>query len=292
MLAVMNTTQTYRRVPVPLKTHGGKSYLAEAILARMPRHRHYVEPFAGGLAVLLARDPDDPRLWWGDDGDSRGVSEVVNDLDGRLMGFWRVVRDNTVLFPAFLRMCQATPLGRAVWEEAGGLLDDPDPVRSAWAFFVRCRQSLAGRRKAFTPLTRGRTRRGMNGNVSEWLSAVDGLEAVHDRLLRVVMECVPAVDLIRREDTPATLFYVDPPYVHGTRTAPAAYNDFEMSDAGHAELLAVLKGCRGKVMLSGYANALYDDALAGWTRHPFDVPNNAAGGRSKRRMTEVLWCNF
>jgi hypothetical protein len=41
----------------------------------------------------------------------------------------------------------------------------------------------------------------------------------------------------------------------------------------------------------GYASALYDEALAGWTRHTFEVPNHASG-RRKRTMTEVLWCNF
>jgi DNA adenine methylase len=48
----------------------------------------------------------------------------------------------------------------------------------------------------------------------------------------------------------------------------------------------------GKVMLSGYPSALYDAALEGWSRHTLDLPNNAAGGKSKRRMTKVLWCNF
>jgi DNA adenine methylase len=45
-------------------------------------------------------------------------------------------------------------------------------------------------------------------------------------------------------------------------------------------------------MLSGYPSELYDRTLKGWARHPFDLPNNAAGGRVKRTMTEVLWCNF
>jgi hypothetical protein len=45
-------------------------------------------------------------------------------------------------------------------------------------------------------------------------------------------------------------------------------------------------------MLSGYPSPLYDTALAGWTRHTFDMPNHAAGGETKGRETEVLWCNF
>jgi DNA adenine methylase len=45
-------------------------------------------------------------------------------------------------------------------------------------------------------------------------------------------------------------------------------------------------------MLSGYLSELYDRTLADWNRHEIKVPNNAAGGRAKRTMSEVLWCNF
>jgi hypothetical protein len=74
----------------------------------------------------------------------------------------------------------------------------------------------------------------------------------------------------------------DPPYPHGTRTAKKVYGPFEMSGAGHERLLNVLLRCKGKVMLSSFPNALYDEALAGWRRVEFDVANRAAGGESKR----------
>jgi DNA adenine methylase len=103
----------------PLKTHGGKHYLASRIVALMPRHLHYVEPYAGGLSVLLARDPEDPRLWAGCGSGLRGVSEVANDLDGRLVNFWRVLRDEGT-FARFVRQVEAVPLSRAELEGAGG----------------------------------------------------------------------------------------------------------------------------------------------------------------------------
>jgi DNA adenine methylase len=275
-------------VAVPLKWHGGKSYLAGRIIALMPRHLHYVEPFGGGLAVLLARDPEDPRLWLPP---HRGVSEVVNDLDGRLINFWRVLQSEDT-FHRFRRVVEAVPLARPEWERAAAHVYGSDPVADAVAFFVACRQSRAGNMKGFTPVTRGRTRRRRNGNVSEWVGAVEGLAEVHARLWgRVLIECMPAVDLIRREDTPGTLVYCDPPYLHETRTALDAYAH-EMSEADHHELLDALLACKGKVMLSGYPSTLYDQALAGWTRHTFDLPNHAAGGKQKDRETEVLWCNF
>jgi DNA adenine methylase len=283
-------TATRTTVAPPLKWHGGKHYLARRIIALMPRHMHYVEPYAGGLAVLLARDPTDPRLWAGNGSGERGVSEVANDLNGHLVNFWRVLRGEDT-FGRFLRQVQAIPLSRAEWEAAHAHEYGKDPVADAVAFFVDCRQSLAGRQKGFTAMTRNRTRRGMNGNVSEWLSAVEGLPIVHERLRLVGLENMHAPDLIQREDTPGTLFYCDPPYLHETRTAKKVYG-FEMTEADHRKLLGVLRQCRGKVMLSGYPSRLNDEALAGWTRHTFDLPNHAAGGSAKGRETEVVWCNF
>jgi DNA adenine methylase len=258
----------------------------------MPPHLHYVEPYFGGGRVLFARDPQDRRLWLAGTSSLRGVSELVNDLDGQLVNFWRVLRD-LELFARFRRQVEAIPLSRAEWGAAHAHEHGRgDPVADAVAFFVDCRQSRSGLRAGFTPLTRKRTRREMNGNVSEWLSAVRGLPDVHARLRRVAIENRPAVEVIQREDGPHTLFYCDPPYLHETRTARKAYGRFEMTEAQHRELLDVLCRCRGEVMLSGYANDLYDKVLAGWTRHTRELPNHAAGGETKRRMIEVLWCNF
>ena len=69
----------------------------------------------------------------------------------------------------------------------------------------------------------------------------------------------------------------------------ARVNEFERAAADHRELLDALTACRGRVMISGYPSALYDEALAGWTRHPLDVPNHAAGRKTKGRETEVVW---
>jgi hypothetical protein len=52
-----------------------------------------------------------------------------------------------------------------------------EPVPSAVNFFVRCRQSMAGRMRDFATLSRTRVRRGMNEQAAAWLSAVEGLPA-------------------------------------------------------------------------------------------------------------------
>src|SRR5262245_9082498 len=118
----------------PLKWHGGKHYLANEIVALMPSHTHYVEPYAGGLSVLLAKPCE-------------GISEVVNDLDENLTNFWRVLQSPT-LFRRFRRCVQAIPFSEREWQDARKWLSKTgrrQRVSRAARFFVYCRQSLAGR---------------------------------------------------------------------------------------------------------------------------------------------------
>lgn len=263
----------------PLKWHGGKQYLAARIVALMPPHIHYVEPYFGGGAVLLAKEPD-------------GVSEVVNDVNRELTNFWRVLQIDGY-FDDFTRLVEATPFSEVEfdeavrWTELGG----GNEVSRAWRFFIRCRQSLAGRMKDFAPLSRTRTRRGMNEQASAWLNAIEGLSAVHARLKRVAILCGPAIKAIEGQDGQDTLHYCDPPYVPASRSSPKVY-EHEMTIEDHAELIATLQACKGKVLLSGYANPSYDNWLADWNRHDFGLPNNSAGGKVKKRMIESIWCNF
>ena len=270
---------------IPLKTHGGKHYLARQIVELMPRHTHYVEAYAGGLAVFFAKSCE-------------GVSEVVNDLNGNLMNFWRVLQDRKA-FVEFKRRVQAVPFSEVEWQDAEKALANSessstrtDRIERAVRFFILCRQSMSGRCQDFAPITRTRTRRGMNEQASAWLKSIDGLLPVHARLQRVVVLNRPAVEVIRSQDGPDTLFYLDPPYVPETRSPGEAFGQFDMTVAQHEELLEVIRDVQGKVMISGYACDLYDSKLAKWHRHEFDLPNNAASGVLKRRMTEVLWANF
>lgn len=278
-----------------IKIHGGKRYLAKQIVALMPPRcknpnkpaqddtgwSHYCEPLFGSGAVLFENDPT-------------GISEVVNDLNQELAHFWYVLAD-TRLFPDFLRRVQATPVSEALWDKCS---TDPVnclarmPTDSAADFFVRCRQSMAGRMKGFTPLTKLRTRRGMNAEASAWLSAVEGLPEVHERLKRVVIFCKDATEVIRQQDGPRTLFYIDAPYVHSERATVGEYRH-EMTDDQHAALIDTLLSISGRAIVSMYRHPIYDTlSKNGWSRVDFDLPNNAAGGDTKRRMTECCWMNY
>src|SRR5262249_26129641 len=108
---------------------------------------------------------------------------------------------------------------------------------------------------------------------------------------RVVILNRPATEVIRGQDGPDTLFYLDPPYLPGTRAAQDVYT-CEMTEKDHRELLEQLRAVKGKVMLSGYPSRPYESHLETWNRHTFDLPNHASGARTKKRETEVVWCNF
>jgi DNA adenine methylase len=280
----------------PLKWHGGKHYLAETVLGLMPPHLHYVEPYFGSGQVLFARDPHDRRLWWpgltSDGRKANGVSEVVNDIDGDLMNFYAVLKDEGQ-FVQLRERLDKTLFSEAEWGGAEATLATAggDPVIRAAAYFTLVRQSLAGRKDTHAGITRTRLRGGRNGDVNAWWSAVEGLGAAHERLRSVRVLCHDALDVIRSEDTEATQFYLDPPYLHETRTATQVYR-FEMTEADHRRLLDLLLAVKGKVILSGYANELYGRALTNWNRHELDLANHASGAKTKRRMVEVLWCNF
>lgn len=265
----------------PIAWYGGKSLLARWIIEQFPPHRVYVEPFGGMANVLLKKHPSEV--------------EVFNDLDGRVVNFFQVLRDPAA-FQELVRLCELTPYSR---EEFAARCDEPepaDPVAKAHWFFVRCRQARGGLGMSST-LTKNawatstRTRRGMPEPVSKYLSAVDGLGEVADRFRRVVIESLPAVQLVTSYDAPDVLFYCDPPYPAETRSGQkAATYAVEMTSDQHRELLGALKTCQGKVILSGYPSDLYDDVLHGWRR--LERPTRVQFSNSGQARTEVLWMNW
>lgn len=267
----------------PLKWHGGKSYLAKKIIELMPPHTRYCEPFFGGGAVLFQKPCE-------------GVSEFVNDLNSRLMYFWRVLRSEE-LFQQFYRAMQAIPLSEEEFTSAKmdvALDGRCDIVRDAIAFFIRYRQSRQGLGKDFCTPT-SRTRRGMNENVSAWLTAVDGLPEAHARLRRVEIHNRDACEFIAKLDSPDTLFYCDPPYLHETRAKGAidAY-ECEMTEDEHRRLLLTLARCEGRFILSGYPSALYDrwEQSMGFRHVDFEIDNKSSGAKVKEKKIERVWMNF
>lgn len=266
-----------KRLYPPLRYHGGKYELASKLIALMPPHLHYVEPYFGGGHVLLAKDPE-------------GVSEVANDINGELMAFWQVLRNGHLLDELTLRLFM-TPVSEQMFEWANCPAGPEDPkVIVAAKLFVRFRLSRQGLGKDFATLSRTRTRRGMNEQVSQYLGAIEGLPEVHERLQRVVILNRDALDVIYQQDGPNTFYFLDPPYMTETRTA-GGY-DYDVNREHHEDLLESIQRVKGKVMLSGYMNPLYRYELNDWRLVTFDRAKNSSSSATKPRAVECVWMNY
>lgn len=249
----------------------------------------YVEPFGGGASLLFAKPPS--------------PVEVYNDLDEGLVRFYRVLRDPE-LFERFRCRIELTPYARAeydwcrdTWQECD------DEVERAARWFTVARQSFAGQFGTGWGRVITASNRGMGIACAAWLSAVDRLPAVHERLQRVQIECQDWRTILTRYDTPETLFYVDPPYIPETRSAGGYAH--ELTDDDHRELVERLLGLEGRAMLSGYPHQIYQPLEdAGWDRREWQTASHAAartkatgiqGAGSmleKQPRTEVAWRNY
>lgn len=260
-----------------LRYHGGKWRMADWIISHMPAHRVYVEPFGGGASVLLRKEPSQ--------------CEVYNDLDDDIVNLFAVLRD-PARAEQLAHQIDLTPFSRT--EFFGAYATCADPVEQARRTLVRAQMGFgsAGATKGHTGF-RGTGGRQKNHETVLWHQQPDRLLAAAQRLKQAIIENRDALDCIQYYDTPDTLTFVDPPYMHSTRDAATvaskAYRH-EMSDAQHIELLHVLLKCKGKVMLTGYAHPIYDDLLTGWHRTTRQA--RASGARGGVVRTEVLWMNF
>lgn len=257
--------------------YGGKFSHLDWLLPLLPACHHYVEPFAGSGAVLLNREPS--------------PVETYNDLDGEVVNFFRVLRSaGDELADALAN----TPFSREEFATACTLDPDATHFERARRFYVRARQVRTGLAQTATlgrwANCKDSSRNGRSGSVSRWQNGIESLALVAERLLRVQIENRPAVDVIRLYDSPGTLFYCDPPYVHDTRGDSKAYA-FEMTDAQHRELAATLNAVQGRVAISNYDCDLYNDLYPAprWQKHvgPAKTTHTTKGTR-----TEVLWTNF
>jgi DNA adenine methylase len=258
-----------------LRYLGGKWKLAPWIVSHLPAHRIYVEPFGGAASVLL-RKP-------------RSMAEVYNDLDDDVVNLFAVLRDGAQA-AELSRLLDLTPYARS--ELMAAYDTAADPVERARRLIVRSFMGFGSCAYRLDRTTGWRTglRLDSASAARDWAGYPEAIPELHARLKGVSVEHRPARDVLAAYDAPGTLFYVDPPYVHATRspkrTRPAPSNGYahELSDAEHAELLAQLQRMEGMVVLSGYAHPLYDRALSGWRRVEREAL--ADGARPRR---EVLW---
>lgn len=262
-----------------LRYHGGKWKLAPWLMQFFPPHRMYVEPFGGGASVLL-RKP-------------RSYGEVYNDLDRETVNVFRMLRERGDELRELLRL---TPFARAEFDLSYEPSDDPleQARRSIARSFMGFGSAAAtGEKSGF----RANSNRSGTTPAHDWANFAQAVPALEERLAGVVIEERDALATMAHHDGPETLFYLDPPYVHSTRSGKVrgtstagrasgkAYRH-EMDDQAHRDFALVARSVEGMVVLLGYPCELYDGLFGDWER--FSRPSFADGARER---TEVVWLN-
>jgi DNA adenine methylase len=252
------------RSPRPaLRYYGGKFKIADWIISFFPEHIQYVEPCGGVASVLLRKEP--------------AKLETFNDLDGRIVNFFQVLRDRP---DELIRQIRLTPWARAEFERCQA--PAADPLESARRWFVLCWQSIS---------KPGGSWRSMHNYLARPRSApMDGIEIDHlhivaERFKRVQLEQRDALVVIRQYQGAETLIYFDPPYLGSTRVNKKYYA-FEVDEPFHTAAAGLLLDARGSVVVSGYASQLYAELYEarGWVRR--DKIAVTAGGT---RRVESIW---
>jgi len=259
-----------------LRYRGGKWRIARWIVEQFPPHECYVEPFAGAASVLLHKAP--------------ASLECLNDLDGDVVAFWRVLRERP---HEFIGRILTTPFSRRELALACEPLQDlkgreEDDMERARRLWVRCYQGRgSSSRKSgwrFQPTNvfpSGQTWRQDHAKAAR---RIHGLVDIAARLQNVQIDNCDVLECIGRWDRPGTLFYLDPPYADGREHSPKLYAH-EMDTAAHEALAEALHGVRGMAVVSGYPG-LYDQLYQGWER----LERGTSGERQKPTI-EVLWLN-
>ena len=182
------------RPTLPIAAYiGGKRNLSSIVIQRIRRTPHtlYAEPFVGMGGIFLRRP-------------FRAPAEVINDLSRDVATTMRILQRHYV---AFLDTLKWQLTSRAEFQRLMAV--DPDTLTD----LERAARFLYLQRLAFGGKVAGR-----NFGVSYGPARFDVtklapmLEAAHERLAGVVIECLPWEAFVDRYDRKGVLFYVDPPY--------------------------------------------------------------------------------
>jgi DNA adenine methylase len=237
---------------------GGKRHLADRIvemIGRMP-HRHYAEAFVGQGGIFLRR-PFRPH------------SEAINDISRDVTTLFRILQRHYV---SFLEMIKWQLSSRAEFERLAATPPEmlTDLERSARFLYLQ--------RTAFGGKVRGRNF-GVDATSPASFDVTKLqplLEAVHERLSGVTIECLPWAEFLERYDHPERLFYLDPPY-WGSEDD---YGTGLWRRSDFARLAARLRALKGRFLLSINDVPEVRQIFAGFWMQEVSTTYSVAGGSS------------
>lgn len=257
--------------------YGGKYNHLDWLLPQLPESYHFVDVFGGSAAVILNRDPS--------------PIDTYNDINGEVVNFFKTLREKK---NELIEQITLTPYSRQEYATACEIGPKLDQVEMARRFFIRAIMTRSG---LATKSSLGRwancitnSRTGMADVVSRWVGKPDRLVEVVDRFRKIQIENRPAIDLIQKYDTPNTLFYCDPPYIHESRKDRNTYA-YEMSDADHERLASVLNSIYGMLAISGYDSDMMNDLYPESKWRKIEGPLKISHA-SKTQRQEYLWVNY
>jgi len=265
----------------PINWFGGKYYMANDIINLFPKHRVYVEVFGGAGHILFKKEPS--------------AIEVYNDIDSGLYLFFKILRDENKA-NLLKQKLDLTPYSREEFYHCRDTWrDEQDDIEKVRKWYVTAMQSFSTNFSSWSH-SKSKSRRGMSLAVSQWLGKIeDNLPKAVERLKVVQIENMDYKDLLKKYDGEDTLFYLDPPYIHKTRKMTYQYAH-EMEDEQHEEMIDILLHIKGKAILSGYDNEIYNKLLNnGWKKvflGEYDKRSEKAINESRSKGQEFVWINY
>src|SRR2546423_3326771 len=180
----------------PIKWVGGKSRLRKQIIALLPAHTCYVEPFAGAAWVLVGKSLSDV--------------EILNDKEQELVNCFRVVKEKP---EELISSFDLELVSRAEFDRLAGL--DPSiltDVQRAHRFYYIIMAGWGG--ELHYPRFQTSITDGGHGNrlVGALKTLRQRLQPIHDRLRTVIIENLDWQECVDRYDRQGTVMYIDPPY--------------------------------------------------------------------------------
>lgn len=256
----------------PISYYGGKQKLVSTILPLFPQHVLYNEPFAGGAALLFAKEPSEV--------------EVINDINTEMVNFYKVIQQDYV---SLAQKVKITLHSRRQHADAKVIYKNPHLFNSldrAWAVWVLATQGFASDLENSWGYDKQR-------NTTSKKIANKGLLFTEDyaiRLQNVQIECADALYIIQIRDFEQAFHYCDPPYYNSDCGAYGGYtiHDFE-------RLLETLSRVKGKFLLSSYPSEILEKyrKANGWHQRTVEqlVSINAKSGKLKKKV-EVMTANY